>query len=537
MRVFADKKQGGRRGLVWFVCGSAGGVLCGINTLLITEIEFKELLMYSLIFSVTCAAVLLIISLCARGTNAGGFVLIWVTAFGFIVGVLHVSAYDSFRYTELKRTAGVKNRYTAVLTEDPMPTSVGKAVSFKVRVLGYDTENGFEEAKGYTLLYSDENICDYMRTEDVISFDASLEKPEDKSFDGGFSKRENLYRNGAVFSAFANNIKLEEDIKPPDGIVYTVNRMGRKIQKSIITRVEMLFGGTNDETALLKGLMIGNRDDLNDIRYGKFQGSGFVHIIAVSGMHVMFFCNALSFAVRRLRIPRRIARVLPIPLLILLASAASFTPSVSRAVIMQFVMIMAVPLKREYDSLTALALAAVIIVAVNPYLLTSYGFVLSFSSVVGIILFSDKVYRLFKMYGSKRSGFALRVSDALKQSASVSVGAQTGLIYFSARFFGYASWGSIIGNVFVIPLASGAYIGGIFVWILSFAAPRVATVIARYPLRFVLWLINRFADIFSLGIFGINLPTLPKSAFVVFAAVLYLLYKILELRIKSVRSG
>lgn len=537
MRVFADKKQGGRRGLVWFVCGSAGGVLYGINTLLITEIEFKELLMYSLIFSVTCAAVLLIISLCARGTNAGGFVLIWVTAFGFIVGMLHVSAYDIFRYTELKRTAGVKNRYTAVLTEDPMPTSAGNAVSFKVRVLGYDTENGFEEAKGYTLLYSDENICDSLRAEDVISFDASFEKPEDKSFDGGFSKRENLYRNGAVFSAFANKLKLEEDIKPPDGIVYTVNRLGRKIQKSIITRVEILFGGKNDETALLKGLMIGNRDDLNDIRYGKFQSSGFVHIIAVSGMHVMFFCNALSFAVRRLRIPRRIARVLPIPLLILLASAASFTPSVSRAVIMQFVMIMAVPLKREYDSLTALALAAVIIVAVNPYLLTSYGFVLSFSSVVGIVLFSDKVYGLFKIYGSKRGGIASRISEALKQSAAVSVGAQTGLVYFSARFFGYASWGSIIGNVFVIPLASAAYIGGIFVWIFSFAAPRAATVIARYPLRLVLWLINRFADIFSLGIFGINLPTVPKSAFIVFAAVLYLLYKILELRIKPVRNG
>ena len=527
-------EQSGKRCLVWMVCGYMFGIFCCLNFSFIYGIGFDRLLVYSFVFTAIFAAQILM-SFFASGRHCGtalrNFTLAWFVLLGFVFGILRTAAFDSFYCRDLKETAGTENEYTGILTENPQPSSTGKTIGFTVRIMTCGAQDNNRKLNGNIKLYVKPEKCKNLKADDVIAFKTTLNTPEDERFEGGYSRRAALYRNGLAYSAVTDDIEILYGIEKPKDFLYILSRLGFRLQKSIIERIDAAFGEQNAESALLKGLLTGNRDDFNDEQYDNFALSGFIHITAVSGMHIMFLYAAIMFIVRRLRLPRFIGNLIPIPFMIIFMAAAGFTPSVCRAVIMTCLAIMALMLKREPDALTSLAAASALILSVNPYALTSYSFILSFSSVAGIILFASPIYkgenRIIRSFvnSDNKKPVLLRAADGLARSASVSAGAQLGLGYFSARFFGYFSWGSIIGNAFVIPLASVSFISGFAVWLVSFLFSGAAEFIARYPLRLVLRIINGLAAFFSFPVFGIKIPVPPKSAFAVYIIMMYMLYK------------
>lgn len=530
-----DDEYAGRRCLVWVVFGYVFGVFCCLEFSFVYKTSFGQLLLYSLILTALFGVRILTAAFAAgkrfrKGAFFRDYILAWFVLLGFVLGILRTAAFDNFYCRDLRETAGVMNEYTGVLIDEPKTSASGGKTELIVYVTGYNTSEGEKKLSGSIKLYTDPGQCSALEAGSAVSFKTILKEPKDKSFNGGYSLRSALYGSGMVFSAFADSVEVLPDAEPPGGLVYKLRYAGFMLRRDILERIDALFGEQNAESALLKGLLTGNRDDFADEQYNDFTLSGFVHITAVSGMHIMFLYSVIMFIARKLRLPRVIGNLMPIPFMILFMAAAAFTPSISRAVIMTCLMIAATLLKRESDSLTALAAAAAVILSVNPYALTSYGFILSFSSVAGIVLFSPLIYQCKNRInplmkgGVKKPSILFGGIDGFAQSVSVSVGAQIGIGYFSARFFRFFSWGSMIGNAFVIPLASAGFTGGMIVLAVSFIFPGAAAFLARYPLRAVLWLINRLAGFFSLPVFGINIPSLPGSAFVLYAAAGYALY-------------
>ena len=116
--------------------------------------------------------------------------------------------------------------------------------------------------------------------------------------------------------------------------------------------------------------------------------SGIRHIVAVSGLHVsILFAMIYTVAFRR----RVSTALLGIPALLLFAAIAGFTPSISRACIMQILIILALLLNKEYDPPTALAFSALVLLAANPMTITSVSFQLSVGCVIGIFVFSGRI--------------------------------------------------------------------------------------------------------------------------------------------------
>ena len=241
----------------------------------------------------------------------------------------------------------------------------------------------------------------------------------------------------------------------------------------------------DDAAPFAKALLLGDRWDFDYETNTAFKVSGISHIVAVSGFHVSILfalVYALGFHNRWL------TALLGIPALILFAAVAGFTPSITRACIMQILMMLALCVEREYDPPTALAFSALVMLAVNPLMILSVSFQLTVGCMAGIFLFREPIAAWMKERMPKR----------LANGIAVTLSAMTLTTPLVAWHFGAVSLVGVLTNLLVLWVVSFIFYGIIAVVLLSslwtWAADAVAWVIA-IPIRYVLGVSNVLAKL------------------------------------------
>ena len=152
------------------------------------------------------------------------------------------------------------------------------------------------------------------------------------------------------------------------------------VRETLHSRVEDENGG------LLVAVLLGETEELPTGTALLFRRAGISHALAVSGMHLVFLCAALSFLFRRLGLPRPAVGVSVILFAFFYAALVGFTPSVLRASLMLFFYEGSWFAKRQPDSLTSLALSGFVMLLFAPYLIASVSFLLSYLATLGILL-------------------------------------------------------------------------------------------------------------------------------------------------------
>ena len=153
-------------------------------------------------------------------------------------------------------------------------------------------------------------------------------------------------------------------------------------------------GLEGDGATILEAMTTGNRKGLSAELRQAYARSGVAHVLALSGFHltlVLAIFNMLSHRFCTLRW-RRVLAVLFIPLIWSFCLLAGMPPSLVRATIMCSIVQLVLVIGRENDMLSGCALAAVVMLAVNPLLLQDVGFQLSFVSIVSIFTFRPKLF-------------------------------------------------------------------------------------------------------------------------------------------------
>lgn len=203
----------------------------------------------------------------------------------------------------------------------------------------------------------------------------------------------------------------------------------------------------DDVRGVTIALLTGDKYALNDEIYDNYKVSGTAHVLAVSGMHVGFLVLFLEFILKRLRLKRIYRIVVLVPILFFLCALCDFTPSVVRSAIMVSVhLLIPVLTKRKYDTLSSMSLAGVVILIANPMSVYNYGFLLSYSSVLGITLFGRTFDRWFKF-----------LPKTIGSIVSVSMAATVGVLPLNIYLFGEFSLLSILTNVLVLPVLIFGY--------------------------------------------------------------------------------
>ena len=235
-----------------------------------------------------------------------------------------------------------------------------------------------------------------------------------------------------------------------------------------------------DVQPFLTALLTGDKTDLyaDGAHYYALADAGLAHVVAVSGMHIAFLMGVLFLLVGRS--PRSAALCLPV--LLLFAAMTGFTPSVTRAAVMQMFLLSAPLFHRENDGITSLCTALALLLLWNPSACASVGLQLSFSSVAGIWLISGRMYRALC-----RRIDALNVSRRVFRrllflaagSVSSSVGAMALSAPLTAVHFGSVSVVSPVSNILCLWIVSAIYIGGYFAVALGAVLPGAAALAGR----------------------------------------------------------
>ena len=217
-----------------------------------------------------------------------------------------------------------------------------------------------------------------------------------------------------------------------------------------------------DTFAFSKALLLGDTSDLDYATKTKFSVSGISHIVAVSGLHVSILFSLLHMVSFRRRF---LSAFLTFPMLLLFTAMTGFTPSVSRACIMSGLMLLSMLVNQEYDKETALAFSALVLLVVNPLVVASVSYQLSFASVAGIFLVSPPVRKWILSLSKKKT--AGKFWKYLATSVSTTMGATVMTVPFCALYFGSASLAAVLTNLLVLPAVSIIFYGLVFLCLLG----------------------------------------------------------------------
>lgn len=249
------------------------------------------------------------------------------------------------------------------------------------------------------------------------------------------------------------------------------------LRQSMLSKISELF--PDDTEAFARALLLGDDNDIGYELNTVFKITGIRHIIAVSGLHVSILFGLLYLLTARKRL---LTALIGIPLVLLFAALAGFTPSVVRASMMHIFMVLANLFDREYDAPTAMGFASTAILALDPLAATSVSFQLSFGCVAGILLFYKPIRSYLldeKRLGRyKKKPYLGGLVRGFSASISVSLGAISLTTPLCAYYFGTISLISPLTNLLTLWMVTFIFYGIMGACAVGFVFFEVGQVIA-----------------------------------------------------------
>jgi competence protein ComEC len=157
-------------------------------------------------------------------------------------------------------------------------------------------------------------------------------------------------------------------------------------------------GLAGERRAVLEGVVLGDDNGLSPELKQAFRRSGLYHLLAVSGANVVLLATGMLGLAWAVGLPRAWAHVSALGAIGAYVLAVGPQPSVIRAAVSGAAASIAWLMARERDPWHVLLLAAVVLLAWNPYTLADAGFQLSFVAVIAIFLAAGPLLRELEGY-------------------------------------------------------------------------------------------------------------------------------------------
>ncbi len=188
-------------------------------------------------------------------------------------------------------------------------------------------------------------------------------------------------------------------------------------------------------------LLTGNVSEIDNSTHNLYRFSGVSHIFSVSGLHISFLTHLIYKLTKKINIPQIIKSIFIIAVITFYCGVCSFTISAIRAVIMCSFMLIISSFGKKYDIINSALLSFSLILIIMPQQLFSVGCILSYLSVLGIIILSRPIKTWFKFLPDKISG-----------AISVSLSATLATLPVTLNVFGYFSPLSVLYNLIIVPV-------------------------------------------------------------------------------------
>jgi len=256
-------------------------------------------------------------------------------------------------------------------------------------------------------------------------------------------------------------------------------------RKFLFEQIDLYLSETG--SGMFKALLFGERVLLDDQLEDDFRDAGVAHVLAVSGLHLGILMGFFWIMLRWLGLSRTWSYVLIAVLVLVYLTLVGFKVSLIRAALLfGFIGLGHVFKERgwilsaQMDSLQGWALAALIILWLDPQALFGISFQLSFAATMAILLsvpLLEAVQFRFQLQTKSSWPWQKRTMVWFKRNlvALLWVGAvaQLGVMPIVASNFHKLYVGSLLSNILVVPLVMLILWAGV-VLLLSFFLPMAA---------------------------------------------------------------
>jgi competence protein ComEC len=264
------------------------------------------------------------------------------------------------------------------------------------------------------------------------------------------------------------------------------------IQEAMVNKLERL-NLSDEKKAVLATLTVNYRKNMPKQVSKQFSVNGLSHLLAVSGFHVgiisTFTGLLLSFIPKRIAFFHSLKYILMMLLIWMFTYTTGLSTAAVRAAVMISIYLTGKMLKRRPDSYNTLAGAAFCMLVYNPFYLFDIGFQLSFLAV------------LFILYLQPRFSHLLEIKNPLLSlpwnTLTVTVSAQTGVLFSCFYYFGHSSLVFLFTNLFLSLLAT-LLIPATLLWMLiPSRMPGLAWLgsVVETMTNGLMWVVERFASL------------------------------------------
>ncbi len=218
----------------------------------------------------------------------------------------------------------------------------------------------------------------------------------------------------------------------------------------------------------LKAILLGNKDGIDEDMKERFSYTGTAHLIVISGLHIGMITAICIFILNFLKIPYQARYLLSALFLSFYCFSIGFSPSTMRAYIMGIIYLFSKIFYEESDLKKSLCLAFIVSNCINPTVISSVSFQLSYMALFAIAF----VFPSLKLYVEKNSclknisdnKFIKIVLDLMLLSLSIQL-SLTPIFLYHFRTLPLLSF---LINVLAVPLGSLVVQASFLALLLSF---------------------------------------------------------------------
>ena len=351
--------------------------------------------------------------------------------------------------------------------------------------------DSLNDCVGNALVYirKDSSVKQAPQYGDLILIKSKLRAVEPLKNPDAFDFQKYLHQQNIHYQAFATL----------DAIQILAERRGNPIQQLAVDCQKYLLSilkkhlTTDREFAVGSALLLGYRDAVDEDVRNAYVQTGSMHILAVSGMHILLIFNGLQWIFKIHKSGNRRFRwtkaILSLLLIWLFALITGLSASVLRAAVMATFLAVGQTINRRGNIYNILAASAFILLLWNPMFLFDVGFQLSYFAVIGIIYFYPKI--------QKRVISKYKIVNWTWDALAVGFAAQLVVTPLSLYYFHQFPTYFWLSGLLAVPVSSGALYVGIGLFFFD-KLPIVGYVLGKilfgsiYLMNFIIFSIQRF---------------------------------------------
>lgn len=239
---------------------------------------------------------------------------------------------------------------------------------------------------GLDLSYLEPGVC--------FKASGKFKEPAPPGNPGEFDYPLYLKSKGIMYLFYADSITITSEPSKAVKALLSFPEICFRVRKEIFER--FTYGRCKEEKAMFAAVCLGDTSLCDESLTRDFKISGCSHLLAVSGTHFAGFLVVLPYILGVLSPDRKKTSFVYVLFAFITACITGWSESVTRAAVMSSCSF------SGKDSISAIAVSSIVMIAADPFCVSRTGFLLSFSACIAIKLLSGRIRDLLKFIKEKK---------------------------------------------------------------------------------------------------------------------------------------